>query len=256
MTGETIAGTICATVPHRQLVFTIPERLRFYCRHDRRLLGKLSRAAWQTAVEVYRQVLGRRDALPGMVAGIQTFGELINFHPHIHAIATDGVFTPDGTFLCLPRIDKQLLLEVWKNKVFELFVSVLDFLAEVTQHIPERGEHLVRYFGWYSHRQRGIRKQARQAGEAESDYLSIDRSAVDAQPPAAQGAAPGSMSAWAMLIKRVYEVDELECRCCGGQMKIVSVHRTLPGGSDRANSPPLWTVGRSAPHGRRAAGAA
>ena len=68
-------------------------------------------------------MLGRRDALPGMVAGIQTFGELINFHPHIHAIATDGVFTPDSTFLCLPRIDKQLLLEVWKNKVFELFVE-------------------------------------------------------------------------------------------------------------------------------------
>ncbi len=25
-----------------------------------------------------------------------------------------------------------------------------------------------------------------------------------------------------MLIKRVYEVDPLECPCCGGQMKIVS----------------------------------
>jgi hypothetical protein len=30
------------------------------------------------------------------------------------------------------------------------------------------------------------------------------------------------MSTWAMLIKRVYEVDALECPCCGGQMKIVS----------------------------------
>lgn len=68
-------------------------------------------------------MLGRRDALPGMVAGIRTFGEFINFHPHIIAIATHGVFTPDGTFLCLPRIDKQLLLEVWKNQVFELFVA-------------------------------------------------------------------------------------------------------------------------------------
>jgi hypothetical protein len=28
---------------------------------------------------------------PRNVAGIQTFGPLINFHPHIHAIATDGV---------------------------------------------------------------------------------------------------------------------------------------------------------------------
>jgi hypothetical protein len=29
-----------------------------------------------------------------MVAGIQTFGMLINFHPHIYAIATDGAFAP------------------------------------------------------------------------------------------------------------------------------------------------------------------
>ncbi len=34
---------------------------------------------------------------------------------------------------------------------FQVF-SPLDFLAEVTQHIPEKGEHLVRYYGWYSHR--------------------------------------------------------------------------------------------------------
>ena len=61
LTAETIAQTICAPAPHRQLVFTIPKRLRVFCRHDRSLLGKLARAAWQATVEVYRQVLGRRD---------------------------------------------------------------------------------------------------------------------------------------------------------------------------------------------------
>jgi hypothetical protein len=37
-----------------QLVFTIPKRLRIYCRYDRSLLGELARAAWQATVEVYR----------------------------------------------------------------------------------------------------------------------------------------------------------------------------------------------------------
>ena len=100
---------------------------------------------------------------------------------------------------------------------FQVF-SVLDFLAEVTQHIPEKGEHLVRYYGWYSHRQRGIRKQREQAGQAEPGKLTLDRSALDTQKPATGGA----FSAWARLIKRVYEVDPLECPFCGGQMKIVS----------------------------------
>ena len=85
-----------------------------------RLLGELACAAWLTVAEVYRQVLDRDDVTPGMVAGIQTFGELIHFHPHIHAIASDGAFTADGTFLCLPKIDAQRLLTAWQTKVFEL----------------------------------------------------------------------------------------------------------------------------------------
>ena len=77
---------------------------------------------------------------------------------------------------------------------------------------------VVRYYGWYSHRQRGIRKKRNQSGQAESDKLTIDRSALDTQ----KSATGGALSAWAMLIKRVYEVDPLECPNCGEQMKIVS----------------------------------
>ncbi|MHC4140913.1 MAG: transposase [Planctomycetota bacterium] len=33
----------------------------------------------------------------------------------------------------------------------------LDFIAELTQHIPEPRKHLVRYFGWYSNKTRGRR---------------------------------------------------------------------------------------------------
>lgn len=42
---------------------------------------------------------------------------------------------------------------------FQVF-SALDFLAELTQHIPDKGEHLVRYYGWYSHRHRGMRAKS------------------------------------------------------------------------------------------------
>ena len=86
LAAETIANNICQAVPHRQLVFTIPKRLRIYCRFDRGLLGQLAQAAWSTVVEVYRDVLQRQDVTPGMAVGIQTFGELVNFHPHMHAI--------------------------------------------------------------------------------------------------------------------------------------------------------------------------
>jgi hypothetical protein len=106
------------------------------------MLGELARAAWQATVEVYRKVLKLGDATPGMVAGIQTFGELINYHPHIHAIATDGALTPDGTFLFLPRIVKQQLLDVCQDKVFELFVREGKINAETSDqmhHWPHSG---------------------------------------------------------------------------------------------------------------------
>ncbi|HOC01201.1 MAG TPA: hypothetical protein PKM43_20930 [Verrucomicrobiota bacterium] len=35
----------------------------------------------------------------------------------------------------------------------------LDFLAEVTQHMPEPGEHLIGWYAWYSNKTRGQRAQ-------------------------------------------------------------------------------------------------
>jgi hypothetical protein len=100
---------------------------------------------------------------------------------------------------------------------FQVF-SALDFLAEVTQHIPDKGEHLVRYYGWYSHRQRGIRAKA----GSDSKKIPVDRTAIDAQRTSDRSPRAGSVSTWARLIKRVYEVDPLECPECGGAMKIIS----------------------------------
>jgi hypothetical protein len=42
--------------------------------------------------------------------------------------------------------DEELLAGPSRN--FQIF-DPLDFLAEVTQHIPDPGSHLVRYYGWY-----------------------------------------------------------------------------------------------------------
>ncbi|MHC4220238.1 MAG: hypothetical protein ACYSU7_17470, partial [Planctomycetota bacterium] len=54
-------------VAHRQFAFTIPKRLRIFFRFDRPLLRALPRLAWQTVLEVYRTVLDRPDAVPGLV---------------------------------------------------------------------------------------------------------------------------------------------------------------------------------------------
>jgi hypothetical protein len=35
----------------------------------------------------------------------------------------------------------------------------------VTQHIPNKGEHPIRYYGWYSNKQRGKRNKEAEKGE-------------------------------------------------------------------------------------------
>jgi hypothetical protein len=35
---------------------------------------------------------------------VQTFGDLVTFNPHIHALVAEGVFLPSGTFQVLPSL--------------------------------------------------------------------------------------------------------------------------------------------------------
>ena len=111
----------------------------------------------------------------------------------------------------------------------------LEFLAEFTQHIPAKGSHLIRYYGWYSNKSRGMRKKA--------------EAATSKEPLAEAAAVTRSSQTWAMLIKRIYEVDPLSCPECGGQMKVVSfIEPRAPersdgrGGRDRRYPQALWIM--------------
>jgi len=294
-----LTDDVLAEVPHRQFVFTIPKRLRLYFRYNRELLGELVHAAWETVSEIYSEEVAVGEVFPAMIAGIQTFGDLINWHPHIHAIVPEGVFLSSGTFCPIDTVTDEMFCNRWQEKVFrflkkagliddevidsmkswkfsgfsvnrdvrieagdkagmmrliqyiarcpfslERMISVtpegkvlyragkgkcyafpkqadpkltagikrnfevfepLDFLAEVTQHVPLHGQHQVRMFGWYSHKKIG---QRRKAHENASESSKIDGKSV---------------ATWAMLIKLIFEIDPFVCPKCGGNMKIISI---------------------------------
>ena len=306
LVAEHIAREVCQAVPHRHFVFTIPKRLRIFFRFDRRLLGELPRLAGQTVLEVYRAVLDRSDVTPGMIVAIHTYGQILHWHPHLHALVADGGFTPDGTFVALPPLDSEPFETLWPRQVFglllkrgkidealvtrmlgwrhsgfdvnfavrldaddvagrqrlaqymlrcpfslqrmirvtdegkviyraekpdcqrfpepadpDLFGDVarnfqvfdpLDFIAELTQHIPDPRKHLVRYCGFYSCATRGRRAKARAAHDA----------AAQAEPAPAQTSPHQARRRWAALIKHVWKVDPLVCPRCATRMKIVS----------------------------------
>ena len=63
-------------VGHTQWVVTIPKMLRPYFLYHRELLGGLNRAAWETAHELMAAATGDETLRPGMVAVVQTAGDL------------------------------------------------------------------------------------------------------------------------------------------------------------------------------------
>ena len=130
-----VAEDVCFPVAHRQVVLTIPKRLRLHARFDRKLLGKLSSCAWTCIQAEVRRLLGRDDMLPGMVAAIQTHGELLHWHPHIHTLVTCGAFTPEGEFLEVPELDMDRLHAAWREAVFALYLAEDKIGPEVVENM-------------------------------------------------------------------------------------------------------------------------
>ena len=248
--------------------------------------------------------VNEKGCLPAMVGAIQTFGDLVHWHPHIHAIVAEGVFNKDGQFEPVDDIRIERAMELFRDKVFDFLFKAgllnlddiesmmswrhsgfnidtsvrieaddrqgmqrlieyiarcpfslarmvkltdegkvmyhgsnpncirfpelgqemnlrpgmrrnyqvfdpLDFLAAVTQHIPNKGDHLLRYYGWYSNKSRGMRPRKPQDCPATDNFEPLSAYQLKCR------------LTWAALIKCVYEVDPLECPRCGGPMKIV-----------------------------------
>ena len=85
----------------------------------------------------------------------------------------------------------------------------LDWLARLVTHIPNRGEQLVRYYGYYSNKSRGMRKKT----ETDSQAPSLVDSDISKK---------AFRRNWARLIQKVYHTDPLLCPKCNGSMRIIS----------------------------------
>ena len=115
--------------------------------------------------------------------------------------------------------------------------------------IPDRGQHLTRFYGAYANR---IRKALFE--DASSDAPSSPSSSPPpSEPDPASAGAPASRACWARLIRKVFEVDPLICARCGGEMKVIAVvpqfegaqgrgqNRSTPSGKGRIRARSAWS---------------
>ncbi|MFQ5691302.1 MAG: transposase [Gemmatimonadota bacterium] len=105
--------------------------------------------------------------------------------------------------------------------------DVLEFLARVVSHIPDKGQVLQRYYGWYASRVRGRRRKGL---DADSERPLV---CVKPLPEAVHGA----RRRWAELLRRIFEVAPLACPRCGQQDAHHGVHHTPEGHRRHPRSP-------------------
>jgi hypothetical protein len=66
-------------------VFALPKVLRPAFRYRRKLLARLALCAWKAVYAFIRDDTGQ-DTLPAAIVSIQTAGEFLNWHPHLHVL--------------------------------------------------------------------------------------------------------------------------------------------------------------------------
>ncbi len=119
--AEWLVEEVLLPVPHRHVVFTIPKALRGLIERERRLHGLMALAAWEVIRDALREAAVEPEGVPGMVVSLQTFGSFgINFQPHLHAIATEGVLTADGRFHPVIWPGKRDLEERFRRRFLDL----------------------------------------------------------------------------------------------------------------------------------------
>jgi hypothetical protein len=85
----------------------------------------------------------------------------------------------------------------------------LEWLANLYSHIPNRGEQMVRYYGWYSNVSRGKRQK-----EGRDNVIPCILEPLGDEKIFRRN--------WARLIRKIYKINPLVCPKCQGVMRIIS----------------------------------
>ena len=84
-------------------------------------LGELVRCAWRTLQEYCTAGLGTK-VMGGAVFSIQTYGDQLNFHPHLHSLVSDVVWDGDNNTFSIGWPDSSVLTKLFQHQVLEMLI--------------------------------------------------------------------------------------------------------------------------------------
>jgi hypothetical protein len=170
--------------------------LRIYFKYDRSLLTGLCQCAYRSLLRFLREVVGLKNGVPGVVIAIHTFGEYPHkFHPHLHAIVTDGLFRDTGTFYVMRQTDLKPLEVLFRAEVFKFLKKE----GKITDEL------IRKLMAW------------RHSGFSIDNGVRIKRIDVSKYQPKKVPSLT-----WCECIKKIWKDDPLICPECQSEMRILS----------------------------------
>ena len=101
--------------PHRHIVFTIPQELRFIFRKDRSFLNVLFHASAQVIADWLYERNHKESYTAGIVSCLHTFGRDLKWNPHIHMLVTEGAAGNTRPWLRISFFPYTMLRKRWQT---------------------------------------------------------------------------------------------------------------------------------------------
>ena len=118
--SEHLTERLLLRLPHRQFVFSFPKALRVFFKHDRRLFSEVSRLLFDVIHSFYTVAAGRPIRTASVLA-YQSYGDLLRFNPHSHALILEGGFDRAGRFVFIPLSDLTRMTQYLRRRVVKFF---------------------------------------------------------------------------------------------------------------------------------------
>ena len=104
-------------VNHRHVIFTIDEGLREIFLKHREMLKEFIDGAVGVILQWYKK---KMNVMPGIIAGLHTFGSRLNFNPHVHMLITMGGMKENGEWKSYDYLPFKMLRKQWKTVVLKI----------------------------------------------------------------------------------------------------------------------------------------
>lgn len=106
-------------VPHRHMIFTVPDALWQYIEQDRKLLNVLVNSVNRSLTRLVNQKSSNKNVKLGLICVIHQQGKDLKFNPHIHVIVTEGGLDENNKWVKYNYFHYDTLRLIWKDEVLK-----------------------------------------------------------------------------------------------------------------------------------------